>query len=315
MLVLAVLLIVSGLLFTFTLGVAGYAIGPLAVIGGVLLFRRERRRRAEYAANSAPVPRRSGGKRFLIGASAVVVAFCGLFALVWQITSVLAATADGFFQAMKAGDIAKARTYLAEDFRASTSDEDLRRFVERSALANYQSASWTTRSIENDRGKLEGTVTTTSGGSVPMTISFVHENGQWKILALRKPDAGILTDDERPQPNPADQKRLVAETTKQFADASARDDFTQFHGYIATLWQKQISPGQLKDTFKSFHEAGIDLRKLSGDPTISQAGFDDDGAFTIQGTYPYDAYTYAFRYRYIYEGVDWKVVGVRGNLK
>ena len=42
---------------------------------------------------------------------------------------------------------------------------------------------------------------------------------------------------------------------------------------------------------------------------------DDDGSFDIQGTYPYDAYTYTFRYSYIYEGVDWKVVGVRGNLK
>lgn len=315
MLALAILLLISGLIFTFSLGMAGYVVGPLTMIGGGLLLRHERRRRREFTASAAAVPRRAGWQRFLIGTGAVVVAFCGLFALVWQLTAGLADTAHEFFLALKSGDIAKARTYLAEDFRASTSDDELRRFVEKSALANYESASWTTRSIQNSSGELAGTVNTASGGSIPMSISLVQENGGWKILSLRKPDAGILTDDPRPQPNTSEQRRLANETTAKFTDAVTRQDFTQFHASVAGLWRKQITVEQLKDAFKSFNAAGIDLRHLNGDPKITASEFDEDGAFVIAGTYPHETSTFTFRYRYIYEAVDWKVVGVSANLK
>ena len=234
MLVLAVLMLISGLIFTFTLGVAGYIVGPLTIAGGGMLLWKELRRRRDFREVQNYVPRRSSWQRFLIGLSAFVVGFGGLFALVWQLTSVLADTANGFFLALRDGDQAKARTYLAQDFRASTSDEQLQRFVERSALADYESATWTSRSIENSTGKLEGTIETRSGGSIPMSISLVRENGEWKILAVRKPDAGILSDDPRPQPNRADQARLANETTQSFADAVASQDFTQFHESAAT---------------------------------------------------------------------------------
>jgi len=315
MLVLAVLMLISGLIFTFTLGVAGYIVGPLTIAGGGMLLWKELRRRRDFREVQNYVPRRSSWQRFLIGLSAFVVGFGGLFALVWQLTSVLADTANGFFLALRDGDQAKARTYLAQDFRASTSDEQLQRFVERSALADYESATWTSRSIENSTGKLEGTIETRSGGSIPMSISLVRENGEWKILAVRKPDAGILSDDPRPQPNRADQARLANETTQSFADAVASQDFTQFHHSAATLWQRQITAEKLHDSFKSFNQAGIDLHRLSGDPKITSAEFDPDGAFAIAGTYPYDNNRFEFRYRYVYEGIDWKLLGISAYMR
>ena len=182
MLTLAVLLQIAGLIFTFSLGTAGYVLGPLTVIAGAWLYRHEQKRRKDFAA-SPPVavpegpPRRAGWQRFLIGLSAVIVAFVGLFALVWRLTAGLATTADEFFLALKAQDFEKARTYLAEDFRAATSEQELQDFVARSALSNYASASWSSRSIENSTGTLEGVVETASGGSIPMSISLVREQG------------------------------------------------------------------------------------------------------------------------------------------
>jgi hypothetical protein len=315
MLVLAVLLLISGLIFTFSLGVAGYFVGPLTIAGGGLLLLQELRRRRSFREVQNHIPRRGSWQRFLIGLGAVFVGACGLIALVWQLTAVLADTANGFFLALRAEDQAKARSYLAQDFRASTSDEELRRFVERSALADYESATWTSRSIENSTGKLEGTIVTRGGGSIPMSISFVREKGEWKILAVRKPDAGILTDDPRPQPNRADQARLASETTQRFADAVTRQDFTQFHLASAVMWQQQGSAEKLNEAFRSFNEPGIDLRQLSGDPKITNASFDEDGAFVIAGTYPYGQNQFEFRYRFIYETVDWKLVGVSAYLR
>jgi hypothetical protein len=316
MLTLAILLQVAGLIGLFAFGAAGYVLGPLAILAGALLLLRELRHRRQFAADGQPVPRRSGGKRFLIGLSAVMAGFCALFALVWILTSGLADTADGFFRAMKAGDLPGARQYLAEDFLASTSDEDLRRFIESSALANYESASWSSRSIENSRGKLSGTVNTASGGSVPMDISLVREKGAWKILALSKPSAGLLGDTTLNAPNSADQTRLVRQTTSRFADAVTREDFTQFRHSSAALWQRQITAEKLAEGFKGFAPAAAELQSLANaEPQIDTAKFDDDGAYTIAGGYPVSGGKFQFRYRYLYEGTDWKLVGINADLR
>ena len=114
---------------------------------------------------------------------------------------------------------------------------------------------------------------------------------------------------------PSKPRLAGSETTAKFADAVTRQDFTQFRASVAGLWQKQITVKQLNDTFKAFNEAGIDLRRLAGDPQITAAEFDEDGALMIAGTYPYETSTFTFRYRYIYEAVAWKVVGVKANVR
>jgi hypothetical protein len=320
MLTLAVLLQIAGLLFTFSLGTAGYVIGPLTVIAGALLYRHEVRRRKELAANppvAAPVgpPRRPGWQRFLIGLSAVLVAFAGLFAVVWRLTAVLATTADEFFLALKTQDFAKAKTYLAEDFRAATSEQELRDFVSRSALINYASASWSTRSIQNSTGSLEGVLETTSGGSIPMSISLVREQGVWKIYTLRKLDAGIQSLQSGATPSTAEQVRLVRATTHDFVEAVARKDFTAFHANTALLWQKQMTPADLAKAMQSFVDSGEDFRVLDGmQPVIESAAIDGDGALVIEGTYPTTPNVFTFRHRYLYETLDWKLISIKSNI-
>ena len=320
MLTLAVLLQIAGLIFTFSLGTAGYVLGPLTVIAGAWLYRHEQKRRKDFAA-SPPVavpaapPRRAGWQRFLIGLSAVIVAFVGLFALVWRLTAGLATTADEFFLALKAQDFEKARTYLAEDFRAATSEQELQDFVARSALSNYASASWSSRSIENSTGTLEGVVETASGGSIPMSISLVREQGEWKIYTLRKLDAGIQSLQAGAMPSVADQVRLVRATTHDFADAVARKDFTAFHGKAAIMWQKQITPEELMKAMQSFVDSGADFRPLDGmQPTIKSASVDAEGAVIIEGSYPTTPNEFTFRNRYLFEAIDWKLIGINSKI-
>jgi len=320
MLTLAVLLQLAGLIFTFSFGTAGYVIGPLTLIAGGWLYRHEQRRRKELAANPpvvAPVspPRRPGWQRFLIGLGAVLVAVAGLFALVWRMTAGIAATADEFFIALKAQDFAKAKTYLAEDFRAATSDEDLRNFVTRSALSNYASASWSTRSIQNSTGTLEGVVETTSGGSIPMSISLVREHDDWKIYTLRKLDAGIQSMQSGNTPSVAEQVRLVRATTHDFADAVARKDFTAFHANTASVLQKQLTAADLQKAMQSFVDTGEDFRPLDNMmPVINSASLDDDGALVIEGSYATTPHPFKFRNRYLYEGIDWKLISTNSKI-
>jgi hypothetical protein len=325
MLTLAVLMQLAGLIFTFTLGVAGYVVGPLTIVAGGVLYRHELRRRKTAASTvadvaqptaPAPAPRRPGWQRFLIVVGSVVAAFAGVFALVWHLTSALAETADKFFLALKSGDVEQARTFLAEDFRAATSEAELANFVERSALARYESASWTSRSIENTSGYLAGTVTTEDGGSVPLQISLVREHGSWKILSLRKPEAGILSGDGQQPPSAAEQLRLARASTELFAEALTLKDFSRLHGEISQVWQQQITAAQLQAAFKPFLDQDADLTVLNSmEPRIRVAKFDDQGAFALEGTYPSQPNTVSFRYRYLYEGVDWKLIGLHVDIR
>jgi hypothetical protein len=323
MLTLAVLLQLCGVIFTFSLGPTGYVLGPLTVIAGGWLYRHEQRRRKELAANPPPptaaapaIPRRPGWQRFLIGFGVFVVAFTAIFALVWRLTAGMTEAADAFFAALRDGDVATARTYLAEDFRASTSDEQLLAYVKNSALSEYQSASWSSRGMENSRGNLEGTLETRTGGSIPMKVELVKENGSWKIYTLRKPAAGLQTDDGPIKPSEIEQVRLVRATTEQFAAAIKRGDFAEFHKYVSGLWQRQISADQLQTTFRQFAETGADFSVLNSlQPNIAAAAYDADGAFVIEGTYPSQPSTFSYRYRYIYEGVDWKLAGLNASVR
>jgi hypothetical protein len=322
MLTLAVLLQITGLLVTFSFGVPGYVIGPLAIVGGALLLRQELRRRKHYAANPAPpvpppvVPRRPGWQRVLIVISATIVAFAGLFAILWQLTAGLAETADRFFAALQSRDMDEARGFLSEDFRAATSDEQLQRFVERSALANFESATWSNRVVQNSQGELRGTIRTRNGGSIPMTVVLIREHGDWKILSLRKPAAGILGEDERDQPNAAEQMRLVRVATRDFAHAIQRKDFSQFRATTAALWQKESTVEQLNKGFQAFTDRNADLTPLIEiEPKIRSAAFDDRGFFAIAGTYPLGRDVFEYRYRYVFEGTEWKLVGISAYVK
>lgn len=146
-------------------------------------------------------------KQVLIVVASVLgaLAVCGSgVALVVSSFSGMTEAADGFFAALRARDYPAARAFMAEEFQASTSDAELAALVERSALSSYKAAHWSSRSRENGRGRLSGTLETATGGSIPMELSLVKEGGSWKIYALRKPAAGIGGDTspgsgERPQ--------------------------------------------------------------------------------------------------------------------
>jgi hypothetical protein len=128
------------------------------------------------------------------------LAVCGSgVVLLVNMFSGMTEAADQFFVALKAHDYPAARDLMAEEFRANTTDEQLAALVERSALTSYKAAHWSSRSMRNDRGRLEGSLETETGGSIPMQLSLVKEGGRWRVYALHKPAAGIDGDTSPPQ--------------------------------------------------------------------------------------------------------------------
>lgn len=253
--------------------------------------------------------------KILIG---IVVVFVVAVSSVFFLTSGMVDTADAFFKAIKQQDVSKARSYLAEDFKASTDETALKDFLSKGAILNFKEASWSNRQISGGRGELNGSITTDTGGVVPIKIMFVKENNAWKIYAIQKPTAGLQSEDASPtSPTKADQVALVKQSIHDFIISVEKKDMEHFRSTVSRLWQKQVTTDQLNQAFKAVIDSGANWSMLdSFQPIISSdTKVNENGVLTLVGHYPTEPSQVHFEQKYIYEGVAWKLVGFNIEAK
>jgi hypothetical protein len=129
----------------------------------------------------------------VVGAFAAVTFLTGGWCLgeTYLVRKGLEDAADEFFAAVKRDDLATARRLLAADVRASTDEAALRAWLARSAVPGFREASWSRWKVERGRGELDGSLTPETGGAIPIRLTFVDENGAWKIDSLQEPAATL----------------------------------------------------------------------------------------------------------------------------
>ena len=151
-------------------------------------------------------------KKFLKIIIGIVVFIILVVVLVFYLTGDMVDAANSFFKAVKQNDIAKARGYLAEEFKAATDEKALKEFLSSSALLNFKETSWGERQISSgNRGELNGSVKTETGGTIPVRLTLVKESGGWKIYSLQKQTAGLTSKED---PGTSQQPGLVSTPRK-----------------------------------------------------------------------------------------------------
>lgn len=258
-------------------------------------------------------------KKLLIGVSVVAVLVAVILVVVFQMTSGIVDVADNFFAAAAEQDYETAYTFLSSDFKAATSMDELERFLAQSAVGDYIKGHWNSRSVSGGQGELEGEIETGDGGSVPIKLTLVKEEGKWKILSIQKSSAGLIESENGGATIP-DQRRLTMltdESMHDFALAVNAGDFGGFHSNISALWRSQISKEELFDIFKSFSEQEVDLTVLEGiTPVFSEEPYiDDNGVLRLVGYYPTQPSVTNFRLSYLYEHPEWKLAGINVRLE
>ena len=233
-------------------------------------------------------------------------------------TSGLTTTADEFFRAVKQQDMAKARAQLSEDFKANTDEAALKVFLTKANLLNYKEASWSNRSFKNNRGDLDGTITTDSGGSVPIKMAFIKEQGAWKIYSIEKPASGASTKDSTPAllTKPG-HSALAKKSMHDFAISVSQKNMGHFRTTISKLWQDQFPIEKLNQAYASIFTSSVDLTRLDSlDPVMdSEPTIDGNGVLLIKGHYPTKPNQVFFENKYLDEGAGWKLVGFNVNIK
>lgn len=128
-----------------------------------------------------------------IGCGVIAIAlFVGLIlSVVFYATSGITEAADEFFAAARSGDDAAAYALTSQQLQNQLTSEDLGEFLEQNGLDAVVETSWASRSMENDRGELSGTVTTETGGAIPIEMGFIYEQEQWKISLIDVEAVGL----------------------------------------------------------------------------------------------------------------------------
>ncbi|MBI4470480.1 MAG: hypothetical protein HY650_14280 [Acidobacteria bacterium] len=261
--------------------------------------------------------------KIVVGVGMALVLIGAILGVVFYATRELPRESDAFLTLVEQGKIAEAYQSTAAEFRAGTSEEEFRRFLETTSLGEYQSASWSSRSIESERGKLEGTITTKSGGKIPLTMEFVKEGGAWKIYAMRKPRGGLTdeTGESKPSlPTEAEAEQLARETLASFGQAVKVKDFTVFYESLSPIWKKETDVAGLQSNFQSFMSADLDLSAAIAAPIEWEgpASLDENDLHVLAGCMPEiprpdSALTFDLKYHF--GGARWELVGIEVNVR
>jgi len=268
-------------------------------------------------------------KKWLIGIFVVLALVVVIVVVALQATKGVARSAETFFSLIREGKMEEAYNSTAQEFQASTSFETFRQFLEITTLKNFSRASWTTRSVNNNTGKLIGSIHTQEGGVVPVEIDLVKEAGQWKILSLTRKAGGLKEAKEKEEaaPSPRTAAReipseeaiamLINETVELLGEGINRNDFTDFYGHISRLWQSQTDEASLKEAFNEFISKKIDLTIVRGEtPIISEPPYiDQDGILRLKGYYATQPYLVQFELGYLYEHPSWKLFAINVSTR
>jgi hypothetical protein len=263
-------------------------------------------------------------KKWLVGILVVLALAVVIVLVALQATKGVAKSAETFFSLIREGKMEEAYNSTAQEFQASTSFESFRQFLEITTLKNFSRASWTTRSINSNSGKLIGSIHTQEGGVVPVEIDLVKEAGQWKILSLTRKAGGLkeAREKEEATPSPRTAAReipseeaiatLINETIEFLGEGINKNDFTDFYGHISKLWQSQTDEASLKKAFNDFTSKKIDLTIVRGKkPVVSEPPYiDQDGILRLKGYYPTQPYIVQFELGYLYEHPGWKLLAI-----
>ena len=127
----------------------------------------------------------------------------------------------------------------------------------------------------------------------------------------------LLAADAPKVPAEKELKTLALNSLLSFNKAVQAKDFTGFHKEISALWQAQVTPTKLKESFQTFIDQQLDISPISAvEPVFDETPkIDGDGVLVVKGSYPTTPTKVDFRLKYLYEKTAWRLVGIKVDAK
>lgn len=115
-----------------------------------------------------------------------IVAFGAIVVgLVFWLTSGIVKQGDLFLAYLANHDFEAAYAMTSEEFHEVSTQEDIETlFTGAYDLSGLESTTWNSREVENNQGRLLGSVTLEGGTTYSAELQFSKEDGTWKILYI-----------------------------------------------------------------------------------------------------------------------------------
>ena len=232
-------------------------------------------------------------------------------------TADIVSEADRFFAKVANKNIESAYQDTSDAFRQATSLSELEQFFVSSKINQYKQASWSSRSVQNGAGQLLGIITTKDDSEIPLRVEFVKQGGAWKIqgIFLNHQNASKTLPGIPPSNDEA--VKMVRSAMKVFGAAVDGRDMRAFHEFISSLWKEQYTIEMLEEAYKPLYDIEARFEVLNNLLPVfdSQPEIAQDGILEISGYYPTNPSRLFFWQRYVMEGGEWKLLGLRVNIR
>jgi hypothetical protein len=199
--------------------------------------------------------------------------------------------AKTFFDQVAAGQAAEAYANSAFSFRAQQSETFFTSTLKELGLTSIVSAKYGAPEMEDARtAKVRADFTTQDGKTVPLVVTLSHEDGTWRVFALKSPRdlrtglvenrfsvVGRLPDfvdavDRQPAPDEAAVKALVLDALLRFNAAVQEKSFLEFFEKTSLAWQDQLVTGEvLPGTPRTMRKALTEVQKEIGASKLQRA--------------------------------------------
>lgn len=238
---------------------------------------------------------------------ACIALFIGaIIGVVFYATSGITDTADEFFAAAAEGDYDTANGLLSTQLQGEL-DRGIRPFLAFNGIEKVVEKSWSSRSIENDVGRLEGTVTTAEGGKIALTMQFISENGEWKIDGIEIAPRGLQSGGGGMAiPSVDEQERLIARATQGLMNTLRTDDFEGFN----SEWVNGMDPADLRAGLGALPQEVLDAMFMTQPEFTPASALNERGFLVLDGVYRTDKGNFKFSYSFMDQGGQTKLIAM-----
>lgn len=263
----------------------------------------------------------------------------GLVWLVFYLTSGVTESGEQFLATIGRGDVSAAYRQTSKAFQQTQTESSFHNVVRDLGLLEYQSASWNSRSVENNLARLDGTIHLRSGGSTRLSLTLIREDQNWCVQFFEGSPIGAFVEsslapkvtsasthaprqdngenfqeveDSESTPTWQHIAPLVATHLDGLVEALDSSDFTKFHAAVSEKWQSQITPDQFKAALGVLRDMPRDWSPA--DPTKlildEEMQVDGNGVLIVKGHLPHANRRLAFELKFIRERADWGLFGI-----
>lgn len=151
---------------------------------------------------------------------------------------------------------------------------------------------------------------------VTFKLTYIYESSVWKLMGINV-QAIPAVENTGEVPTDREVRKLALDSLLLFNVAIQTKSFDKFYTKIATLWQKEITPEQLLQIFRSFVDGNVNIALIVKEqPDFeSTPKVNSDGILVLKGSYPTKPNHVFFELKYVFEDESWKLVGINVQVK